>query len=101
MKYLLIAALMLPVSANAVLSDERINACAKLSEAAKDVLIGRYRGVSLRYAYSEVKGDILAIEVVKNAYSQPLFEYEANISSQLAEFENGWFSGCIQFAESK
>ncbi len=92
---------MLPVSANAVLTDEQIDTCAKLSEAAKDVLIGRYRGVSLRYAYSEVKDDMLAIAVVKSAYSQTMFEYEVNISSQLAQFENDWFSGCIQFAESK
>ena len=101
MKYLLIAALMLPVSANAVLTDEQINTCAKLSEAAKDTLIGRYKGVSLRFAYSGVKDDVLAIEVVKSAYYQTMYEYEVNISSQLAQFENDWFAGCIQYFESK
>ncbi|MCP4338511.1 MAG: hypothetical protein GY799_06385 [Desulfobulbaceae bacterium] len=114
MKYLLIAALMLPVSANAAPAnaaptdaapanaaptDAQIDTCAKISKGSRSIVLDRYNGVTMPAAYLASKGDILTIQIVKAIYSLPRKIGDKYQKVQIDEFESKLFAHCIQSAE--
>ncbi|MHA4967650.1 hypothetical protein ACX0KY_13915 [Pseudomonas extremorientalis] len=85
-------------------SDEALKLCTSVSEMAGSIMKGRQAEVSMARMMKASSGDPqmdnLGADIIKDAYKSSAFRTPENQQRAVSEFENKWFSACLE-ARSK
>lgn len=85
-------------------TEEALGFCTSVSEMAGSIMKGRQAEVSMAKMMKATSGDPqmdnLGADIIKDAYKTSAFRTPENQNRAVSEFENKWFSACLE-ARSK